>query len=231
LSIEKKLNGRIAPFQARLERTGIARQIEDACTAIRTQLRLRPQTQRKAADTPAAARKQWVKKWIGQPIGQWDERGKQKVLQDWTARWEEDCRRTERIVRPGTDPGGRQTVPEDTPPNRAVLKLHSGLRKAESSVLVQARTGRIGLAKFLHKRKVPGVLSAQCRCGAGEETPRHMALFCTEEAGRRQGLRTDGSINCQQLIGTNGGAKKLAEWMICSGRLGQFSLAKRLLYS
>jgi hypothetical protein len=112
-----------------------------------------------------------------------------------------------------------------------VLKLHSGLRKAESSVLVQARTGSIGLAKFLYKRKVPGVLSAQCRCGAGEETTRHMALFCTKEAGRRQGLRTNGRVNYQQLIGTNGGAKKLAEWMICSGRLGQFSLAKRLLYS
>ena len=32
------LNGRIARFQARLERTGIARQIKDACAAIRTQL-------------------------------------------------------------------------------------------------------------------------------------------------------------------------------------------------
>jgi hypothetical protein len=42
---------------------------------------------------------------------------------------------------------GHQIVPEDTLPNRGALKLHSGLRKAESSVLVQARTGRIGLAK------------------------------------------------------------------------------------
>jgi hypothetical protein len=34
------LNGRIARFQARLERTGLARQIRDACTAIKMQLRL-----------------------------------------------------------------------------------------------------------------------------------------------------------------------------------------------
>jgi len=67
-------------------------------------------------------------------------------------------------------PRERRVVPEDTPPTRAVLKLHSGLRKAESSVLVQARTGRIGLAKFLYKYRVPSVLTAQCRCGAGEET-------------------------------------------------------------
>jgi hypothetical protein len=127
----------------------------------------------------------------------------------------------DRVVRPRTDPGGRATsIPKDTPPNKAALKLHSKLRKAESSVLIQARTSRIGLTKFLYNRKVLGVLTAQCRCGAGEETPRHIALFCTDEAERRQ-----------QLIGTNSGAKRLAEWMIRSGRLGQFSLAKRLLYS
>jgi hypothetical protein len=152
------------------------------------------------------------------------------VLVDWKERWKRDWKRVERVVRPGTDPGSR-TIPEDTPPNEAVLKLYSGLRKAESSVRVQARTGRIGLAKFLYNRKVLGVLTAQCRCGAGEETPRHIALFCTDEIKRRQHLRVSGRLDYQQLIGTNGGAKRLAEWMIRSGRLGQFSLAKHLLYS
>ena len=153
------------------------------------------------------------------------------MQQDWKARWTEKSRRAEWIILPGTDPGG--TVPEDTPPNRAVLKLHSGLRKAESSVVVQARTGRIGLAKFLYNCKVPGIVSAQCRCGAGEETPRHMALYCTEEAERRQHLRTGPGrrLDYQQLIGTNSGVRKLAEWMIRSGRLGQFTLTKRLLCS
>jgi hypothetical protein len=139
------------------------------------------------------------------------------VLQDWTARWRENNRRKEQVLRPGTDPGNCRAVPEDTPPSRTVLKLHSGLRKAESSVLVQARTGRIGLARFLYKRRVPRVLTAQCRCSASEETVRHMALFCTEEAGRRQHLRTKGRLDYQQLIGINNGARKLAEWVI---RLG-----------
>ena len=148
------------------------------------------------------------------------------MLADWTTRWTRDQRKQERVVHPGTDPGNRQAVPEDTPPCKRVLKLHSGLRKAESAVLVQARTGRIGLAKFLYNRRVPGVLSAQSRCGAGEETPRHMALYCTEEAERRQDLRTNSRIDYKSLIGTARGARKLAEWMIRSGRLGQFSLAK-----
>jgi len=72
---------------------------------------------------------------------------------------------------------------------------------------VQARTGRIGLARFLYNHKVSGIESAKCRCGAGEETPRHM-VYCTEEAERRQYIRTNGRVNYQQLTGTNGGAKR-----------------------
>jgi hypothetical protein len=116
------------------------------------------------------------------------------VLADWTGKWKAGPRRLERVAQPGTNPGG-QAIPEDTPLNKAVVRLHAGLQKAESSVLVQARTGRIGLAKFLYNRKAPGIQSAQCRCGLGEETPRHMALYCTEEAGRRPGLGTNGRVN------------------------------------
>ena len=41
-------------------------------------------------------------------------------------------------------------------------------------------------------------------------------------------LRTGGRVDYRQLTGTNSWAKRLAEWMIRSGRLGQFSLARRL---
>ena len=58
-----------------------------------------------------------------------------------------------------------------------------------------------------------------------------MALYRIEEAGRQLGLRTNGRVNYQQLIGTARGAKQLAKWLICSGRLGQFSLARSLLYN
>ena len=152
------------------------------------------------------------------------------MLADWTARW-----KTERVVQLETDLGASlrnsRAILEDAPPTKAVLKLHLGLQKAESSVLVQARTGRIGLAKFLYNCNVLGILSAQCRCGAGEETPRHMALYCIEEAGRRLGLRTNGRVDYQRLIGTVSGAKQLAKWLICSRRLSQFSLARSLLYN
>ena len=98
-------------------------------------------------------------------------------------------------------------------------------------MLVQARIGRIGLAKFLYGRKVPRIQTAQCRCEVGEEMVQHIALYCIDEIERRQGLRMNGRLNYRHLIGTASGAKRLAEWMIRSGRLGQFSLARNLLYS
>ena len=50
-------------------------------------------------------------------------------------RWKARLRGLERVVQLGTDLGSRAVL-EDTPPNKAVLKLHLGLQKAESSVLV-----------------------------------------------------------------------------------------------
>lgn len=132
----------------------------------------------------------------------------------------EDQRKRERVVRPGTDPGDNSVVPEDPPPSKQVLKLHVGLKKAESSMLVQARTGRVGLAKYLYSRKVPRILTAQCRCEAGEETVHHIALYYTDETEHRQCLRMNGRLNYGRLIGTASGVKRLTEWMIHSGRLG-----------
>lgn len=58
--------------------------------------------------------------------------------------------------------------------------------------------GRIELVKFLYNRKVPGILPAQCRCRAGEETPQRMALYCIEEIECRQLLRTNRRVNFQR---------------------------------
>jgi hypothetical protein len=60
-----------------------------------------------------------------------------------------------------------------------------------------------------------------------------MALFCTEETGRRQELtdRIGRKWSYPQLIGSWEAVRSFAQWMMFSGRLGQFQLAKRLLYN
>jgi hypothetical protein len=82
LPLDLWLNGRVARFQARLEKTGLARQIRNACTAIKMQLRLRTRNHQQAIDSPKAVRKQWAENWTGQPIEQWNEQEKRKVLED-----------------------------------------------------------------------------------------------------------------------------------------------------
>ena len=96
------------------------------------------------------------------PMDQWDWREKKLVLKDWEKRWHTENKRLGCIVRPSVDLGKNEVVPKDPPPMKQVLKLYEGLRKAESALLVQARTGRIGLAKFLYSRKVPSIDIAQC---------------------------------------------------------------------
>jgi hypothetical protein len=131
----------------------------------------------------------------------------------------------------GTDREGNAFIVEDTSPNKKVLALHKDLRKAESTILVQARTKKIGLAKFIHTLRVLGVTTAQCSCNIGEETARHIAVYYSREHNRRQLLRTNRQISYHKLVGSNERAKNFTEWLIHSGRLGQFSLARRLLYN
>ena len=62
------------------------------------------------------------------------------------------------------------------------------LQKHESSLLVQIRTGKIGLRAFLHSRRVPGVTSPGCECGAGRETALHLILECRDTISQRWDL-------------------------------------------
>ena len=60
----------------------------------------------------------------------------------WAARWRAEEK-------------GRATRRHTPTPTKKVLQLHEGLSKRESSMLVQLRTGKIGLNDFLFARKVP----------------------------------------------------------------------------
>ena len=113
-----------------------------------------------------------------------------------------------------------------------VLKLHSGLHKAESSALVQFRTGCTGLAYFLHKARVPEIESGLCSCGTSLETPRHILIHCNREDVQREELKraSGGRLDLRKLLDTLEGAGVASRWVLRSGRLPQFSLARVLLY-
>ena len=104
---------------------------------------------------------------------------KKAILQDWYEKWHSGQLRSR-----------WRSLASTEVPSASRLKLHKQLKKAESSVVVQARTGRIGLAHFLNKARVPGYETPACRCGLGDETAEHLLLHCQLEtdvlAGRER---------------------------------------------
>jgi hypothetical protein len=56
------------------------------------------------------------------------------------------------------------------------VQAWKGLRKATSSVLIQLRTGRIGLNQYLTRINVRQ--DARSGCGLGNQNPRHVVMGC-----------------------------------------------------
>ena len=119
--------------------------------------------------------------------------------------------------------------------SHTALAKHAGLQKHESSLLVQIRTGKIGLKAFLHSRRVPGVTSPGCECGAGRETALHLILECRDTTSQRWDLMealgaatpTDRSSLAEATKNGNTG-REIVRWLLRLGRLREFRLAIRL---
>ena len=122
------------------------------------------------------------------------------------------------------------SIAQAAPLDRKRLKVQSLLKKAESALATQIRTGKIGLADFLHKRRVPGVTSPACSCGWHRQTPEHVIMFCRLISGRKAMLRAVGTNSYQALTESPKPLKTLTAWLMKSGMLTQFSLAVQLLY-
>ena len=79
---------------------------------------------------------------------------------------------------------------------------------------------------------MPGVESGLCNCGNSFETPRHILIHCEKEQAQREELRRvgGGDLDFKKLLDTPEGAGVTSRWIVRSGRLSQFSLARSLLY-
>lgn len=70
---------------------------------------------------------------------------------EWDASWSQDI-------------NGKELRKLVQKPFQTVLKLYSDLPKGLSSLLIQMRTGKTGLRKYLHCRKVPEISTPTCQC-------------------------------------------------------------------
>jgi hypothetical protein len=143
--------------------------------------------------------------------------GKKAILAEWRADW---AKEQETIT------SWLESIAALGRPEYQSLKLYDQSRKAESSVLFQARTGRIGLRKFLASARIPGIESGACLCGTGLETAEHTLLHCIDQP--RGSWAPEAQFS--QLVSEPGSGAAVARWIIRSGKLGQYHLADRLLY-
>lgn len=121
-------------------------------------------------------------------------------------------------------------------PSADALKKHLLLRKHESSLLTQIRTGKVGLRAFLFERRVPEVATPRCPCGEAPETAAHLILDCRQLDQQRQALRqalypralrTFRDFAAATAEGKS--ARVLIRWLLSTGRFPQFRLAERYL--
>ena len=208
--------------------------IKEACKAIRAQLRNR--RGRPRAPRPLATDFQhWAETWAPPlppppppPPGRRQQEKKPlkrsdvALIRDWITKWQGTERR-----------GGGPRRAADKPPKDAFkgqcLEAHGGLTKAQSSVLVQLRTGKIGLGAFLYYRKVPDQFSPICPCGQGPQTPEHLFTQCTEQRSRE--MRRMGYRSAQEfwagLYDPKKG-KEITTTILQSGWLREYRLAEQL---
>ena len=109
-----------------------------------------------------------------------------------------------------------KAVRRHTPiPTKKILQLHAGLSKAESALLVQMRTEKIGLKDFLFNRRVPGFHNPRCHCGGRRQTVAHVLLSCRHYKDlRRQELgHLPGRNNLRAILSTRKLATKAIRFM------------------
>ena len=223
------LTSKVAAYRRRARDNGTDAIVARMCTRIRNTLRKpRAPIAVNVVSHPCPTKDGWIEEWMGtgdlrcaeshtqEGRGVDKRRAQRALLAKWMERWQAAPRSAAEAV--------------SQPPDRRVLALHKGLHKAESSVLTQLRTGKIGLADFLHKAGVPEVESTECSCGQGRETPRHITVFCPRYRDARKELRVGGHVDFNELLTTAEGVRKVTRWWIKRGILEQFRLASELIH-
>jgi hypothetical protein len=236
--IDLYLNKKVADFEGRVAASGLERLLSSARKEAAARLGAqfhgrRPLPAR--AGVPAQARRRRRALATGEERAEWARRWKahedqtnRKIIQDWEARWHREHAAAEQR--------GHRHAPADDPIfTKGALAVYLGLRKHESSLLMQLRTGKIGLRAFLFQRRVPDVNTPLCSCGTESETPAHIVLNCPLLAEQRERLRRSlaplpllSHRDFENALRDYNAAHAIVKWCLGIGRFPLYDLAVRI---
>jgi hypothetical protein len=150
--------------------------------------------------------RQWGRNKRADPIDRWAEL-------EWRRQWLEEAK-------------ARKEATWRTPWETPTLTLYEGLTKPEATALFLLRTEVIGLNAWLAAIGVPGVLP-RCPCGWANQTVHHILLWCPQFS--RGGLIAQSrSERTEEILGRKKSAQAAARWLIETGVLAQFQVAKEI---
>lgn len=137
---------------------------------------------------------------------------RRRANQQWTEAW-------------AYNTTGRKTFKLTREPTAKVLVKYVNMTQKQSSVIIQARTGKIGLRSYLYT--INAKPSRECLCGEGPQTVEHVLLCCPEFNDLR-GEMWEGKreTNLTRLLGDPAIAKRAANFLLATGKLYQFKHAK-----
>jgi len=135
----------------------------------------------------------------------------------WRRRWEKTI---------GTLPARRTATVWNTPWEQDPRKLYAGLSKAQTTALFLLRTEVIGLNAWLASVQVPDITPA-CPCGWDVQTVQHVMLQCPRH-NRLDLIQRCGTERLEQILIRPDCAKHAARWVIRTGVLEQFRVAKEI---
>ena len=226
--IDLYLNKRVADFEARLKETGKDQILRRYCEGTEAFFRRtgRTQAQTRAPGrsrvepvaTEGRRKSRWAARWTGTDTPD------EMVIQEWRKRFEEEAahHRWDRDLPAADFPSPELGLDQ--------YELHIGLKKAESSMLTQARTGKIGLRAFLFGVNVPTATTPMCPCGVGEETVCHLITECIQldEARGRLPQQYRTARDVRQALSDPEHAYRIVRWLLRVGRLQEYRVAMEI---
>ena len=97
--------------------------------------------------------------------------------------------------------------------------------------MIQIRTRKIDLAKFLYHANVPDFPNVIYRkYGTDKEIAIYLFRYCESLRTERNQLRTLDHLDLDKLLTTKEGFEKTSKWIIQHAGIEQFRLANTLLY-